>query len=147
MPDIAKLLKVEISRLARKEIRTATEELELEIRTLKKNTKVQQAEILQLKRIVVKLERRPGAASTPVKNGSATDEPESKVRISSASIKNHRLRLKLSQQEFGRLLEVSTNTIVRWEAGTSKPRATHCQNIAKLRKSGQRQVRQLLAAL
>ena len=66
------------------------------------------------------------------------------IRLSSTSIKKHRKRLKLSQGELGQLLSVSTNTIVRWEAGTSKPRDTYRSGIARLRNMGIREARKLL---
>ena len=46
--------------------------------------------------------------------------------------------------KMGKLLNVSTNTIVRWEAGTSKPRAAYRHGIAQLRTMGVREVKKML---
>ena len=44
----------------------------------------------------------------------------------------------------GKLLNVSTNTIGRWEAGTSKPRESYRPGLAQLRTMGVREVKKLL---
>ncbi|MCH7891697.1 MAG: helix-turn-helix transcriptional regulator [Gemmatimonadetes bacterium] len=72
------------------------------------------------------------------------EQEETRARVTPASIKRHRSRLKLSQAELGTLLDVSTNTIVRWEAGTSNPRVQHRAALIKLRDLGRRDVTKML---
>ena len=69
------------------------------------------------------------------------------IRLSGTSIKKHRKRLGLSQGELGQLLNVSTNTIVRWEQDKSKPREAYRAGIAQLRTMGVREVKKLLASV
>ena len=42
------------------------------------------------------------------------------------------------------LLSVSTNTIVRWEKGTSRPRSYHRTALTRLRDLGVRDVKRIL---
>ena len=67
-----------------------------------------------------------------------------KIRLTPSSIKKHRKRLKLSQSELSQLLNVSTNTVVRWEAGTSIPRDAYRPGLAELRTMGIKEVKTLL---
>ena len=62
MPNIASVLKAEISRVARKEVRAETE-------ALKKATSPQRAEIICLKRSILELERQLKALSRSAPSG------------------------------------------------------------------------------
>ncbi len=132
MPDVAQVLKAEIRRVARSEVKGQIAAVKGQIRVLKKTVRMQRDTIAQLQRALSERCRREAADATPAESTSA--------RITPASIKRHRLRLKLSQRELGQLLGVSTNTIVRWEAGTSMPRAKHRTHLAELRGLGRRAV-------
>ena len=146
MPNIAQLLKDEISRLARKEARAATAPLQQQIRELKKTNRQQREAIDLLLRRVDQLQALTGSPSNKILK--APDiEDERQIRLSGTSIKKHRKRLGLSQGELGQLLNVSTNTIVRWEQDKSKPREAYRAGIAQLRTMGVREVKKLLASV
>ena len=141
MPNLAVLLKDEIGRLARKEVRTSCGPLQDQLRDLKKTVRQQRDTISRLEKAIGQVKATSGAE----KILSAPDVGDSaQIRLSASSIKKHRKRLKLSQTELGKLLNVSTNTIVRWEAGTSKPRAAYRPGIAQLRTMGVREVKRML---
>ena len=143
MPNLAVLLKDEIGRLARKEVRTSCGPLQDQLRDLKKTVRQQRDTISRLEKAIGQLKAISAKPSEKIL--SAPDVGDSaQIRLSSSSIKKHRKRLKLSQTELGKLLNVSTNTIVRWEAGTSKPRAAHRPGIAQLRTMGVREVKKML---
>ena len=126
-------MREEISRLTRKEARTACDPLYNQIQVLKKTIRDQRDVIIKLQKNLARLEiRTPSSSQVLNSEEGGTD----KVRISPASIKRHRKRLKISQGEMGQLLKVSTNTVVRWEAGTSKPRAQYYTGLAKLHSLG-----------
>ncbi len=141
MPDIVKFLKDEVSRLARKEIRSACDPLYKQLQVLKKTVRDQRDTIAKLQKNLARLEVRMPSPSQVIKE---EQNEADNVRISPASIKRHRKRLKISQTEMGKLLKVSTNTVVRWEAGTSKPRAQYRPGLARLRDLGIKDVRKLL---
>jgi len=141
MPNIAQILREEITRLSRKEIRAACDPLRKQVRTLRQTVKAQGE-------TVAKLEKSMGKMAALSSDNSASlyapEEEKTRARVTPASIKRHRNRLKLSQAELGSLLDVSTNTIVRWEAGTSKPRVQHRAALLKMRDLGRREVTKML---
>ena len=143
MPNLATILKDEIGRLARKEARAVCGPIQDQVRDLKKTVRQQRDLISRLEKQIGQL--KAVSAKPSEKILSAPDVGQSaQIRLSASSIKKHRKRLKLSQTELGQLLNVSTNTILRWEAGTSKPRESYRPGIAQLRTMGVREVKKLL---
>jgi len=142
MPNIASILKAEISRVARKEARTETQ-------SLKKSSAQYRGEIAELKRRVQSLERLVGrlskmnAAQSPV---ALSLEPKAVQRFSAARMVALRKRLGLSAAEAGLLLGVSALTVYNWEKGT-KPRSAHLPAIAELRSLSKAQARKKLEPL
>ncbi|MEO8524409.1 MAG: hypothetical protein ABI460_06795 [Caldimonas sp.] len=114
MSDGASVLKEEIARSARKEIRRETS-------TLKKASTAYRSEIASLKRRMLELERRlrrtarvAGAPATAATN----DEGESQgPRFSAQSMAAQRRRLGLSAAECGLLIGASAQAIYNWEDG------------------------------
>ena len=149
MPNLATLLKEEISKLARKEVQDQTREL---VKTIKE----QNARIARLEKQddqpKAKAKAKPKAKAkakadkpAPAKKAAApAPKRKAKTRFSPASFKNNRKRLSLSQADVGVLLGTSTNTVLRWEAGSSKPRDAHLPKIAALSKMGKKQAKQEL---
>ncbi len=146
MPNIAQLLKDEISRLARKEVRSACIPLQQQLRDLRKTTRQQREVIDALQQRIGQLQAVASSPTEKILEAPAIAE-DRQIRLSGSSIKNHRQRLGLSQGQLGQLLNVSTNTIVRWEQGKSKPREAYRAGIAQLRTMGVREVKKLLAAM
>ena len=146
MPNIAQLLKDEISRLARKEVRAASTPLQQQIRELKKANRQQREAIDLLLRRVDQLQALTSSPTDKILKAPAIKD-DRQIRLSGISIKKHRKRLGLSQGELGQLLNVSTNTIVRWEQDKSKPREAYRAGIAQLRTMGVREVKKLLASV
>ncbi|MXX40708.1 MAG: helix-turn-helix domain-containing protein, partial [Gemmatimonadetes bacterium] len=83
---------------------------------------------------------KPAAKTSEASAG----DKRKQLRISPNTIKKHRKRLKLSQADLGKLLNVSTNTVLRWEAGSSKPRGQHLPGLAKLRTMSKRELKEQL---
>jgi DNA-binding transcriptional regulator YiaG len=135
MPNIASILKEEISRVARKEVRRETA-------ALKKASTAYRTEIAALKRRAQEMERQwqrvvrnsqPAAAA-------ANDEAASQgSRFSPKSLASQRRRLGLSAAECGLLLGASAQSIYNWEEGKARPRAQHLPAIFALRTIGRRQ--------
>jgi len=145
MPNIASVLKEEISRVARKELRAETQ-------GIKKATSVHRSEIASLKRRILSLEqtlRRLGrpeaknAAPTPA----ADDDASQSLRFSPNGLASQRKRLGLSAEDCGLLVDVSGKSIYRWEAGTARPQARHLAAVAELRKLGKKEAAKRLSAL
>ena len=142
MPNIAALLKSEISRVARKELRSET-------LSLKKATRTYRSEIAALKRRMQELEHqlrrmnKSTAKASPVEDESATAEG---LRFSAKGLISQRKRLGLSAAQCGLLVGASAQSIYNWEVGKVRPRAKHLAAIASLRALGKREVAARLAA-
>ena len=145
MPTLAALLKEEISKIAHKEVQD-------QVRELKKTVREQRDAIARLEKQIgpakaktktkTKAKAEPAAAKPAAKVSKApTGDKRKQPRIAPDTIKKHRKRLKLSQADLGKLLNVSTNTVLRWEAGTSKPRGKHLPELAKLRSLSLRELK------
>jgi DNA-binding transcriptional regulator YiaG len=139
MPNIGSLLKSEISRLSRKEVRT-------EIAALRKASSQYRSSIAALKQQVSSLERQVRRASkttAPVES----DEDGVRHRFQAKGLVTHRKKIGLSAADYGRLVGVSGQTIYKWEDGKSHPRASQLQLLAAVRLIGKREAAKRLEQL
>jgi DNA-binding transcriptional regulator YiaG len=143
MANVASVLKEEIIRLARKELRSETEKL-------KKASAQYRSEIAALKRRSVELEKQVSRLEKGApKNVEVKTEPEgaTKARFTAKGFKTLRQRLGLTAEVIAGLLGVSAQTIYNWEAGNSSPRARQMVRIVMLRGMGKREVDSILEKL
>jgi DNA-binding transcriptional regulator YiaG len=146
MGDIAGVLRDEIGRLSRREIRKAA-------KSTKKAATQHRRAIAALKSKVMQLERRVSVLTrtmTRVQRGSvaAADDGSSptKIRFVAKGLRSHRTRLGLSAGDFGKLVGVSANSVYAWESGTTTPRKEQLAKIAALRAVGKREAAKRLEA-
>jgi DNA-binding transcriptional regulator YiaG len=134
MPNIASILKSEIARIARKEMRAETD-------SLKKASTQYRSTIAVLKRQVAALERELKQLSKGVKREApAVAEPsDGKIRYSAKRLADHRAKLGLSAKDYGALIGVSPLSIYKWEGGDVRPRDKQLRAIAAVRKLGKRE--------
>ncbi len=134
MPNIATVLKAEISRLARKEVKA-------ELAATKKSTTRHRREIAELKRQlrdqakrIASLERvdKKGASPAPIADAAA-------VRFSPKWLRTHREKLELSQADYAALVGVSALTIYNWESGKTRPAAKQLAAWGAVRALGKRE--------
>jgi DNA-binding transcriptional regulator YiaG len=141
MSNVASVLKEEIARVARKEIRRETS-------SLKKSASTYRSEIAALKRRVLELERqfrRASAGGRPSQPAAANEDSTSPgTRFSARSMASQRRRLGLSAAECGLLIGASAQSIYNWEEGKSRPRDQHLPAIYALRNLGRRQANEIL---
>jgi DNA-binding transcriptional regulator YiaG len=136
MPNIGSLLKSEISRVARKEIRAETQ-------PLRKAIGQYRSQIAELKRQVAELQRqikrqgRAGSRSAAVPEPAEDDGPQ--LRFSAKGLAAQRKRLGLSAAAVAQILGVSALSVYKWESGKTRPRARQIEAIAQLRKMGKRE--------
>jgi len=144
MPNIATVLKAEISRVARKEVRA-------ELESLKKVSAQHRSTLAQLRRRVADLERELKRASkaSPAREGSAPEQGAAAPhrRFSATRLAQHRTKLALSAASYGRLLGVSGQTVYNWEQGKGRPRAEQLQRLATLRELSRSDAEAQLALL
>lgn len=140
MANIAHLLKDEMIRLARRELRR-------ELEGLKKASATYRSEIAALKRRMLVLEKSIKGLGDKRSESKPVSAGDSRVRFSSKGLASQRQRLGLSAAEMGALLNVSSQTIYNWEAGKTQPRREQVVAIAAMRKMGKRRASALLAAI
>ena len=140
MPDIKTVLSEEIRRLAKKEIKLA-------IVPLQKLAAEQRRTISELKKRIAVLEKQgaPAEKAAAADDNAATTE-EKKLRLNAAGIIRIRTKLKLTQSDFAKLLNVSTHTVSMWELDKSAPRKDARAAICALRKLGKRELKARMAA-
>jgi DNA-binding transcriptional regulator YiaG len=143
MPNIASVLKDEILRLARKEVRQAVE-------GLKKASGQYRSDIAALKRQVAALEKQQAriAKKVPGKVAPTVEgEETTKFRFSAKRFAAMRGKLGLSAGDLATLVGVSAQTIYHWEAGKTRPRQSQLAAIAAIRKMGKRDIKAQLVGL
>ena len=144
MPNIASILKAEITRVARKEVRA-------EIETLKKASVTHRASIAELRRQVNTLEkelrRAAKGATRPATAVDSVNEAEASTmrRFSATRLAAHRAKLGVSAASYGQLVGVSGQTIYHWEQGKARPRAAQLESLAAVRDLGVREVAERLS--
>lgn len=145
MPNIASILKAEISRVARKEVRA-------EIDILKKASANHRASIAALRRQVSALEKdlrraaKGSARRAPADDSGDANEAGPKRRFSATRLAAHRSKLDLSAASYGKLVGVSGQTIYHWEQGKARPRAAQLEKLAAVRELGKSEVAERLDA-
>ena len=143
MPNIASILKSEISRVARKEVRA-------EIETLKKASVQHRSAIAALRRQVVALEKELRNVAKGTARSARASEPDEegdggpKRRFSAGRLAAHRTKLGISAASYGQLVGVSGQTIYHWEQGKARPRAAQLESLAAVRGMGRQEVAQRL---
>ena len=129
MPNIASILKNELSRVARKEARSET-------LGLKKAAATHRKEIAALKRRTQALEqqlRHVGKTVAKAVQPPETEPPSETRRFSAKSLASQRRRLGISAADCGLLLGASSQSIYNWEEGKTRPLARHLPAIVALR--------------
>ena len=136
MADLARALKEEIRRLARKEIKAETgatkqavAQYRREIAKLKRQVQEQQKKIAFLENQERKRLEEPQAA----------EETAEGVRFSARSVKSQRERLGFSAADYAKLVGVSPLTIYNWEHGKSRPRKEQLAALVAVRGIGKRE--------
>ncbi len=143
MPSIAAVLKQEITRLARKEVKTQTE-------TIRTASAQYRRDIAQLKRQVVGLSKQVAYLEQQERKRAAKGAPASNVegrRFSARGLKTHREKVGLSAADYAMLVGVTGQTVYNWEQGKSKPRDEQLAALLAVRDLGKREALKRLELL
>lgn len=125
---ITSLLKTEIARLARKEVRAETDVLKRAVGTYR-------SEIAALKRRADALEKQLRQAGKVQRSAPPELEDKHPGFRFSAGLAAHRKRIGLSASEMGKLLGASGQLVYKWESGDARPRAQSMPGINPIRTS------------
>jgi DNA-binding transcriptional regulator YiaG len=143
MPNVASVLRDEINRLARKEIRQQVGPLKKTNVELRRTVAALKSEVTALQRKVRFLEKQEKRRL----EAAPKESTAKRVRFSPRSVKADRKRLGLSAKDYGALVGVSSLTIYSWESGKSKPRAERLAAWARVRGIGKREALRRLELL
>jgi DNA-binding transcriptional regulator YiaG len=133
MPNIATALKLEIGRVARKELRSETE-------SLKKSVASYRRQLAEMRRRIEQLERQQKRVVKAIPTKAPEEQSsDANLRFRAAGLAAHRQRLGLSAREMGLLLGASALSVYKWESGQARPRSKHLEAIAAVRKMGKRE--------
>ena len=147
MPDIARVLKEEIQRLARKEARAATASLCRDMVVLKRTATDHKRRLSKLERdnrqMVAHAEKRRKESL------SASEDEIQSARITGKMIRGIRARLKLSQAHLAMLVGVNPQTVYPWwhKEGRLNFRGDAQAAIVAVRKLNQIEAQQRIEAL
>ncbi len=134
MPNIAVTFRQEITRLARREIRS-------QMQGLRKASAQYRRDIAGLKRHASKLNSEVSRLVRRVGDGAAPPSAEAdsaKVRFTAKGVVSHRRRLGISAADYGKLIGVTGHTIYKWEQGASHPRKAQLAALASVRTLGKK---------
>lgn len=143
MPNIAALLKSEIARIARKEVKQQTE-------ALRRATAGYRREIAELKRKVQALEASHRSLYKRIPDVAGASEPsagDTDIRFNAKGFASLRKRLGLSAADLGLLIGPSGLSVYKWEQGKVRPRAKYLVAIANIRGIGKREAEARLKEL
>ncbi len=141
MPNLAALLKIEITRLARRELRASLAQSKRLQAQHRKHIAALRRQIAALEKGLAMLARQAKAKARFTANA----EPP-KGRFVAKGLVSMRKRLGLSAADLGKLVGVTGQTIYNWEAKKGRPRAAQVEKLKELRGIGKRKVSVLLAA-
>lgn len=141
MGKLEGIIKSEIVRLAKREIRKISAPMGREVRSLK-------SIVSRLRKSVLALERLTSEQQKELRMGKAgleaTPEEVKRSRFSPRLIRSLRERLGISQKEMAFLTGVTVGAIYQWEKGIFEPRGKKKSVLVALRRLGRRDVKKML---
>jgi len=145
MSNLMKELKVEVARLARKEVKK-------ELAAVKKINASQRGLIAELRRQVNVIQKDLNGLKKAVPSHKKAilekKEPQGRFWISGKGVKTMRKRVGLTQAKFSELIGVSVPTVVNWEKTVGKVEIRKKASMARLqglKGKGKREVAAMLA--
>lgn len=143
MGKLESIVRSEIIRLARREMRKVSRPLGRNVRSLK-------GAVLQLRRTVSGLEKVTARQVTVMGKGQvpleATAEEVKRARFSPRLIRVLRRRLGITQRDMAMLAGVTVGAVYQWEKGVFDPTTEKKGVFLALRRMGRREVKRLLEA-
>lgn len=146
MPNLAAMLKSEITRLAKKAVKEQVGPIHAASTAHRKHIASLKRQVLALQKEVGQLRRSPALRATTSRDAPA-DADAGKLRFQARGLRSLRAKLELSAEDFGRLAGVSGQSVYNWETEKTVPRLAQVQKIASLRSLGKRGANAQLEAM
>ena len=145
MPNFAKVLKDEISRIARREAKAAVDPVRKPARGLRRTAADLRTKIASLEKEVRSLRK----ALDGLAKGQPAAAAAEKARITAKGMRSLRRRLRLSGQDFAKLLGITPQMVYHWDKvqGPLSVREKTRTSILAVRDIGAREARRLLEAM
>lgn len=137
MPNITGILRDEIRRLAKREVKSL-------VGNVQKATVQCRRDIAQLKRLVKQQDRDIKRLKRQDKS-TTEEKPLEGIRYSARSVRAQRKRLGLSAADYGKLIGVSGLTIYHWEHRQARPRKSQIAALVAVRNIGLKEAKKRLA--
>ncbi len=142
MGKIESIMKTEMQRLTKREVRVTVNPLRKELLAVKRKLSKISKEYAVIERWAKKQVRQAESKGTAL---AVTQEEAKTARLSPKLIAKIRKRLGVSQRELAILAGVSTGAVASWEKGKSKPKLEKKSVLVALRKAGKREIKKILA--
>lgn len=142
MPNLSSLLKAEISRISRKEIKASVKSVKNSNADLKKNIADLKKRVLALESQIKKLQPLFPAQE----KADVSQEAMKKASFSSRNIKALRTRLGISQGDFAKLLGVSSQAVYMMEnkGGKLRLRQNTIKKLLAIKDIGRKEAKRML---
>jgi DNA-binding transcriptional regulator YiaG len=141
MGKVESIIKSEILRLAKREMKKSFIPLNRDVRSLKGTISQLRKAVLGLQRFTAQQEKALRGQKLPLE---AAPEEVKKARFSPRLIRSLRKHLGVSQKEMASLAGVTVGAIFQWEKGIFEPRGEKKRILVALRKLGRREARKIL---
>ena len=141
MAKIESVIKSEITRLAKHEVRSVFRPLRKEVWGMK----LKLSDLLKGFTVLNRLAKEISKTKSPEPKLAASPEEVKASRLTPERIAGLRKKLGISQRELGILAGASTWAVLMWEKGKFKPRGEKKSALVALRKLKKRDVKKILA--
>ena len=141
MGKVETIIKAEIVRLAKREMKQSFVPLNRQVRSLKATVSQLRKAVQGLQRQAVEQEKMTGGQRLALE---ATPEEMKKARFSPRLIKSLRKKLGVTQKEMALLAGVTVGAIFQWEKGIFEPRGEKKKTLVALRRLHRREAKKLL---
>ena len=141
MGKVESIIKSEILRLAKREMKKSFVPLSRDVRSLKGMVSQLRKAVSGLQRFAAQQEKALRGQKIPLE---AAPEEVKKARFSPRLIKSLRKHLGVTQKEMATLAGVTVGAIFQWEKGIFEPRGEKKKVLVALRKLGRREARKIL---
>ena len=141
MGKVEGIIKSEIERLAKREVRKISVPLGKDVRLLKITVSQLRKTVSALERFATHQQKELSKAKVPLE---VAPEEIKIARFSPRLIRSLRKRLNITQKELAILAGITVGAVHQWESGKFKPREEKKALIVALRKLSRREVRKLL---
>jgi len=141
MAKLESIIKSEITRLAKREVRSTFRPLRKEVWRMK----LKLSNLIKNFTILDRLAKGIAKTKSTEPKLEATPEEVKASRLTPERIAGLRKKLGISQRELGLLVGATTGAVLSWEKGKFKPRGDKKAALVALRKVRKRDVRKMLA--